>query len=63
MSSVLALRAAIPTTESAIKIHGNEGEGARLTLDVYFEELDQIPALASLRGKELIVVLKEDDGR
>ena len=59
MSEPLALRAAIPTTESAIKIHGNEGEGARLTLDVYFEELDQIPALAKLRGKELIVVFKE----
>ncbi len=58
----LALKAAIPTTESAIKIHGNEGEGARLTLDVYFEDLNQIPALADLRGRELIVVLQEDDG-
>ncbi len=56
----LALKAAIPTTESAIKIHGNEGEGARLTLDVYFEDLNQIPALANLRGKELIVVLQEE---
>ncbi len=56
----LALKAAIPTTESAIKIHGGEGEGARITLDVYFGELSQIPALAQLRGKELIVVFQED---
>lgn len=56
----LALKAAIPTTESAIKIHGNEGEGARIMLDVYFEDLNQIPALANLGGKELVVVLQEE---
>ncbi len=39
----LALKAAIPTTESAIKIHGNEGEGARIMLDVYFEDLNRSP--------------------
>ncbi|MDP9368568.1 MAG: hypothetical protein M3Q03_09895 [Chloroflexota bacterium] len=58
----LALKAAIPTTESAIKIHGGEGEGARITLDIYPEELDQLKELFELRGKELIVVLQEDNG-
>ena len=29
-------------------------------LDVYFEELDQIPFLAALCGKQLIVILKEE---
>jgi hypothetical protein len=43
----LALRAAIPSTESAIKVHGDEGEGARITLDVYFEEREQIPVSAN----------------
>lgn len=56
----LALRAAIPSTESAIKIHGGQGEGARITIDVYPEELEQIARLAELRGKELIIVFQED---
>lgn len=55
----LALRAAIPSTESAIKIHGGEGEGARITIDVYPEELGQLVKLAELRGKELVIVLQE----
>ena len=38
----LALRAAIPTTESAIKIHGDEDGSARITFDIYPEDLDQL---------------------
>ena len=54
----LALKAAIPTTESAIKIHGNEGEGARITFDIYPEDLDQLKELFKFRGCELVLVIQ-----
>ena len=56
------MKAAISTTEAAIKIHGGEGEGARITLDIYIypEELAQLQSLFELRDKELIVVLQEE---
>lgn len=56
----LALRAAIPTTESAIKVHGDESGSARITFDVYPEDLDQLQELFKYRGKELVLVIQED---
>lgn len=38
----LALKAAIPTTESAIKEHGDEAGSARIVFDIYPEDLDQL---------------------
>ncbi len=55
----LALRAAIPTTESAIKVHGDEAGSARITFDVYPEELGQLRDLFEFRGKELVLVIQE----
>ncbi len=55
----LALKASIPTTESAIKISGGKGEACRLTLDVYGESED-LPKLLDLRGKRLYVVFTEE---
>ncbi len=55
----LALRAAIPTTESAIKVHGDEAGSARITFDIYPEDLDQLQELFSFRGKELVLVIQE----
>ncbi len=55
----LALKAAIPTTESAIKFGGGKGEACRITLDVYADP-DDLPRLLDLRGKRLYVVLTEE---
>ena len=55
----LALKAAIPTTESAIKIHGDEAGSARITFDVYPEDLDQLKELFKFRGCELVLVIQE----
>ena len=57
----LALKAVIPDIAGAIKIDGGDGDGARLMLDLYPEELEQINALLGLRGKELIVVFQAED--
>ena len=38
----LALKATIPTTESAIKVHGDESGSARITFDTYPEDLEQL---------------------
>ncbi|MDP9355992.1 MAG: hypothetical protein M3R02_12070 [Chloroflexota bacterium] len=54
----LALKAAIPTTESAIKFGGGKGEACRITLDVYSTDAD-VPQLLNLRGKRLYVVFTE----
>ena len=56
----LALRAVIPTTESAIKIHGDEKGSARITLDLYPDDLDQLKELFKFRGCNLLVVLQEE---
>ncbi len=55
----LALKAAIPTTESAIKIDGGKGGSCRITLDVYTDQTD-LPRILDLRGKRLYVVLTEE---
>ncbi len=55
----LALRAAIPTTEGAIKVHGDESGSARITLDIYPEDLDQLQKLFNFRGRALILVIQE----
>ena len=54
----VTFRAAIPTLETAIKIHG-EG-GARLQLDIAETDLGGfLPALV-MRGKVLMVTLEEE---
>lgn len=55
----LALRAVIPTTESAIKVHGDEAGSARITFDIYPEDLDQLKELFKFRGMELVLVIQE----
>jgi hypothetical protein len=55
----LAIRAAIPTTESAIRIHGDEAGSARILLDIYPEDLDQLQKLFQFRGRELVLVIQE----
>jgi len=55
----LALRAAVPTTESAIKVHGDEAGSARIILDIYPEDLAQLKELFKFRGRELLVVIQE----
>jgi hypothetical protein len=55
----LAIRAAIPTSESAIKVHGDEVGSARIILDIYPEDLDQLQKLFKFRGRELMVVIQE----
>jgi hypothetical protein len=59
MSEPLALRATIPATESAIKVGGGAGDSARIALDLFPEDLDQLQRLFTLRGKRLYVVLSE----
>jgi hypothetical protein len=58
----LALKTIIPSTEGAIRVHGDEEGSARITFDVYPEELDQLKELVKYRGKELIIVIQEDHG-
>ena len=55
----LAIRAAIPTTESAIKVRGDEAGSARIILDIYPKDLDQLQKLFKFRGRELKVVIQE----
>jgi len=45
----LALKTTIPTTESAIKVRGDESGSARITFDIYPEELDQLKELFKFR--------------
>jgi hypothetical protein len=55
----LALKAANPTTESAIRAHGDKSVSARTTLDIYPEDLDQLKELFTSRGMELVLVIQE----
>jgi hypothetical protein len=55
----LAIRATIPTTESAINVRGDEAGSARIMFDIYPEDLDQLKELLKFRGRELIVVIQE----
>jgi hypothetical protein len=55
----LALRAVIPTTESVINVHGDEAGSARITFDIYPEDLDQLKELFKFRGAELVLVIQE----
>lgn len=58
-TEALALKAAIPATESAIKIHGDEAGSARITFDIYPEDLAQLKELFKFRGCELVLVSQE----
>ena len=58
-SEPLALKAAIPTTGSAIKVHGDEAGSARIVFDIYPEDLDQLKELFKFRGCELVLVIQE----
>jgi hypothetical protein len=53
----LALKAAIPTTESAIKVHGDEAGSTRISFNIYPEDLDQLKELFMFRGAELVLVI------
>lgn len=55
----LALKAAIPTTESVIKVHGDRAGSARIVVDNYPEDLDQIKELLRFRGCDLVLVIRE----
>lgn len=57
--NLLALRCVIPNTGNPISFAGGEEEAGVLRLQFYAsgEEIEQ---LLALRGKELIVVLKEE---
>ncbi len=55
----LALRAAIPTTGCAIKVHADEACSAHITFDIYPEDLDQHKELFKFRGAELLLVNQE----
>lgn len=54
---VVEFRATIPLTETAIKVHGDGG--ARLMLDVAETDLGSFLPVLTLRGKVLIVRLRE----
>ena len=57
----LALKAVIANRADAIKVSGGEGELAKLLLEVYLEDLDDFKRLVELRGKELRVVLVQEE--
>jgi len=46
---------------NVIKIGGQDGKAIHLTIDVYSEELEAIPQLMLLRGRELIMVVPDDN--
>lgn len=52
-------RASIPQTESAIKIHGQEG--ARILLDIAESDLGDFLLMLPLRNKALRVTVEEWD--
>lgn len=54
----VTFRASIPTTETAIKIHGQEG--ARMTLDIAECDLCDFLMLLPMRNKVLKVTVEED---
>ena len=54
--------ATIPDKASAIAFSGGAGDSARLILDVYGDEAEELVKLLKLRGERLIVTfIKEDD--
>ena len=58
----LALHAIIPDKASAIAFSGGAGDSARLILDVYGDEAEELVKLLKLRGERLIITfIKEDD--
>lgn len=56
-SKSVTFRASIPTTETAIKIHGQEG--ARMTLDIAECDLCDFLMLLPMRNKVLSVTVQE----
>ncbi len=61
-SEPLAFHAIIPDKASAIAFSGGAGDSARLILDVYGDEAEELVKLLKLRGERLIVTfIKEDD--
>tara|TARA_R110000796_G_scaffold34191_1_gene88438 strand:+ start:368 stop:547 length:180 start_codon:yes stop_codon:yes gene_type:complete len=57
MKKEVTFRASIPTTETAIKIHGQEG--ARMTLDIAECDLCDFLMLLPMRNKVLSVTVQE----
>lgn len=58
----LALDAAIPDKDGAIKFGGGAGDHATFTLNAYLDEnSDEALRLLRLRGKRFKVVFVEDD--
>lgn len=56
----IAFRAVISPIPMAIRVPGQNDECVRLSLDVYPQDEDQLPALMDLRGAELFIVLTEE---
>lgn len=54
----MKITAVIPDLQSSIQVSGGEGEVTRLKLDLYNPDLNE---LTKLRGKQLIVEIKEDE--
>jgi hypothetical protein len=54
----VTFRAVIPPMETAIKIHGDGG--ARMQLDIAEEDIKYFIVALPMRGKTLMVTLRED---
>lgn len=55
---MLETLAVIPDLQSAIQVDGGDGGCARIKLDLYLE-VGQLSRLVELRGKELVLSLRE----
>ena len=61
MSDKISFIASLPPIQSAWKLGGGEGDGARLQLDIPGTDITEAVRLLTMRGRTFRVIIEEDE--